>query len=155
MTTLTIDLDNDSDDELNAAAAACREEVSRRETVRRAEETVNYVNQQVLATEGLATGDAWRQPLGGHDAYPHDWIVEHNGKLWRSLVSANVWEPGASGWREESASGAPPEWVQPTGGHDAYKIGDLVTFFGKVYRSLIDGNAWSPLVHPPGWEVVQ
>lgn len=47
-----------------------------------------------------------------------------------------------------------PEYVKPTGGHDAYKIGDKVTFNGKRYVSLIDGNNWSPSVYPQGWEEV-
>ena len=28
-----------------------------------------------------------------------------------------------------------PEWVQPTGSHDAYNIGDKVIYEGKVYES--------------------
>lgn len=47
-----------------------------------------------------------------------------------------------------------PEYKQPLGSHDAYKIGDKVTFNGKRYVSLIDGNNWTPLVYPQGWEEV-
>lgn len=47
-----------------------------------------------------------------------------------------------------------PEYVQPLGSHDAYKIGDKVTFNGKRYVSLIDGNNWTPLVYPQGWKEV-
>lgn len=47
-----------------------------------------------------------------------------------------------------------PEYKQPLGSHDAYKIGDKVTFNGKRYVSLIDGNNWSPSVYPQGWEEV-
>ena len=35
-----------------------------------------------------------------------------------------------------------PEFVQPTGAHDAYNKGDKVTFEGKHYISLIDGNVY-------------
>ena len=35
-----------------------------------------------------------------------------------------------------------PEFVQPTGAHDAYKKGDKVTFEVKHYISLIDGNVY-------------
>ena len=45
-----------------------------------------------------------------------------------------------------------PEWVQPTGAQDAYNKGDKVTFEGKHYMSLIDGNIWSPAAYPAGWE---
>lgn len=45
-----------------------------------------------------------------------------------------------------------PEFVQPTGAHDAYNKGDKVTFEGKHYISLIDGNAYSPTAYPAGWQ---
>ena len=46
---------------------------------------------------------------------------------------------------------APAEFVQPTGAHDAYNLGDHVTFSGRVYESIINGNVWSPDVYPDGW----
>ena len=45
-----------------------------------------------------------------------------------------------------------PEWVQPTGAHDAYNTGDKVTYNGEHYVSLIDGNTWAPDAYPAGWE---
>lgn len=48
-----------------------------------------------------------------------------------------------------------PEWVQPTGAHDAYMKGDKVRYKGVVYESLIDGNVWSPETYPQGWAVVE
>lgn len=48
-----------------------------------------------------------------------------------------------------------PEWVQPTGAHDAYNAGDKARYNGKVYESLIDGNVWSPDVYPAGWREVE
>ena len=100
---------------------------------------------------------AWVQPTGAHDAYPLGWVVAHDGTVWESLVSGNVWMPGVSGWREKVAddpeTGEPgvPEWVQPTGAHDAYNIGDKVTYGGQVWTSLIDSNVWSPTSYPAGW----
>lgn len=47
-----------------------------------------------------------------------------------------------------------PEWVQPIGSHDAYKIGDKVIYEGEVYESLIDGNTWSPVDYPEGWKLI-
>ena len=47
-----------------------------------------------------------------------------------------------------------PEWVQPTGQHDSYNIGDKVIFEGAVYESTIDGNTWSPTAYPQGWTFV-
>ena len=37
-----------------------------------------------------------------------------------------------------------PVWSQPTGAHDAYNIGDIVDYNGTLYKSLIDGNTYSP-----------
>ena len=50
------------------------------------------------------------------------------------------------------SSGCPP-FVQPTGAHDAYAIGDCVEFEGANYVSLIDANAYSPSAYPAGWEL--
>ena len=43
-------------------------------------------------------------------------------------------------------------WSQPTGAHDAYNTGDMVNYNGIIYRSLIDGNVYSPAAYPAGWE---
>lgn len=46
-----------------------------------------------------------------------------------------------------------PVWAQPTGAHDAYNTGDVVDYNGVLYKSLIDGNTYSPEAYPAGWEV--
>lgn len=46
-----------------------------------------------------------------------------------------------------------PIWSQPSGAHDAYNIGDIVDYNGTLYKSLIDGNVYSPDAYPAGWEV--
>lgn len=46
-----------------------------------------------------------------------------------------------------------PVWSKPTGAHDAYSIGDIVDYNGTLYKSLIDGNVYSPDEYPAGWEV--
>ena len=46
-----------------------------------------------------------------------------------------------------------PIWSQPTGAHDAYNTGDVVDYNGTLYKSLIDGNTYSPEAYPDGWEV--
>lgn len=48
--------------------------------------------------------------------------------------------------------GGYPVWKRPTGSHDAYNIGDIVSYNGKLYKSLIDGNVYSPEEYPAGWE---
>lgn len=42
----------------------------------------------------------WKQPTGAQDAYNKGDQVRHTGKVWESLVDANVWEPGVYGWTE-------------------------------------------------------
>lgn len=46
-----------------------------------------------------------------------------------------------------------PIWSQPVGAHDAYNTGDIVDYNGTLYRSLIDGNIYSPVTYPAGWAV--
>lgn len=45
-------------------------------------------------------------------------------------------------------------WSQPTGAHDAYAKGDVVSYDGVLYESLIDGNVYSPVSYPTGWQRV-
>ena len=102
-----------------------------------------------------------------------------NGKVYRSTIDNNVWAPSAypQGWEAVNApdqgetepggtSTAPeqgeiepadewPEFVQPTGAHDAYNTGDKVTYNGKHYQSTMDGNVWSPDSYPAGWRLVE
>ena len=122
----------------------------------------------------------WTQPLCAVDAYNLGDIVSYNGKLYKSIINANVWAPDVypAGWEEytESTSGGDsgetgggdsgttepetpptetiPDFVQPTGAHDAYKKGDKVKFEGKIYESLIDANTYSPSAYPAGWKEV-
>lgn len=37
-----------------------------------------------------------------------------------------------------------PEWIQPTGAHDAYSKGDKVTHKEQHWVSEYDGNVWTP-----------
>lgn len=47
-----------------------------------------------------------------------------------------------------------PEYVQPTGAHDAYRVGDKITYNGKKYICKVDGCVWNPDTYPAGWEEV-
>ena len=82
-----------------------------------------------------------------------------DGKLFRVVQSHTVQED----WRPAELPALYtqvtldewPEWRQPSGAQDAYNKGDKVTFEGKHYISLIDGNTWSPASYPAGWELVE
>ena len=89
-------------------------------------------------------------------AYAVDERLQYNGVLYR-VVQAHTsqadWTPDKTPALFVVVSlDEWPEFVQPTGAHDAYKKGDKVTFEGKHYISLIDGNVYSPAAYPAGWQ---
>lgn len=47
-----------------------------------------------------------------------------------------------------------PEYKQPSGSHDAYKVGDKITFNEKKYICKLDNYVWSPSEYPTAWEEV-
>lgn len=145
-----------TDEELYAVIEGAKSELGHRQTIQLVNDQVAEVLRTARASGAIDTPaqDAeWVQPTGAHDAYLKGDEVEHDDKLWVSTVDYNVWEPGVSGWREQSSEdGTPAEWVQPTGTHDAYHTGDRVTFGGEVWESVIDNNTWSPTDYPQGWE---
>jgi len=115
---------------------------------------MEFVKQEIALG---ATAVPWVQPTGAADAYAKDAVVSHSGQAWRSMIDANVWAPGVSGWRLLWATTtAAPDWVQPTGQHDAYKIGDVVTYQGQTWECIAGDanglNVWAPGVY--GWKVV-
>ena len=109
---------------------------------------------------------AWVQPTGAHDANTKGRIVSHNGALWRSLIAANVWEPGSTGagalWEKVTAGAAGEAPATPTapawdGGGHSYKVGDLVEYQGTVYRVLQAHSSqagWTPTAAPSLWVAV-
>lgn len=48
-----------------------------------------------------------------------------------------------------------PEYVQPTGEHDSYKVGDKITFKGKKYECIYENCVWSPEEYPQGWKLIE
>lgn len=76
-----------------------------------------------------------------------------DGRTYRSLVDYNVW-PIPIGWREVVSDGY-PEWVRPSGAHDAYPLGERVTYEGSVYESRHPANVWSPTEYPAGWLLIE
>ena len=79
-------------------------------------------------------------------------------KVVQAHTSAAEWQPGGHGTESLYTpfgldEAGYPLWSQPTGAHDAYNTGDIVSYDGTLYRSLIDGNTWSPDAYPDGWEV--
>ena len=89
-------------------------------------------------------------------AYVVDDRVQYNGILYKCVqahTSQADWTPDATPalWVVVSIDEY-PEWVQPTGAHDAYNIGDKVTHNGKTWVSDVDNNVWEPGVY--GWKCI-
>ena len=64
-----------------------------------------------------------------------DWMPDATPALW-VIVSVEEW----------------PEWIQPTGAHDAYDKDAKVSHNGKHWKSTMDANVYEPGVY--GWEEV-
>ncbi len=78
-------------------------------------------------------------------------------KVLQAHTSQDDWEPDATPSLYESIGlneTGYPVWSRPSGAHDAYNAGDIVDYNGILYKSLIDGNAYSPVEYPAGWEAV-
>lgn len=92
--------------------------------------------------------------------YKKDDRFIYNGHLFKvnqDHTSQEQWIPGETGTESlytnlELNEGGYFVWKQPTGAHDAYNKGDIVEYNGELYKSLIDGNAYSPDAYPAGWE---
>jgi N-acetylmuramoyl-L-alanine amidase CwlA len=74
---------------------------------------------------------------------------------------ASIAYTGGASWRDLNPDATPalwaavsvdewPEWVQPSGAHDAYHRGDKVSYNGKHYICTADANVYAPGVY--GWE---
>lgn len=76
------------------------------------------------------------------------WLPESTPALYKEYL--NVKLQNQDGSKTEVVA----EFKQPTGAHDAYNKGDKVLFKGKVYKSKIDSNTFSPDQFADGWEEV-
>ena len=109
------------------------------------------------ALEAVTLFPAWAAGV----AYTAGTKVKHGGVLYSVLqdhTSQASWEPGAAPSLFAKVlipdPDVIPEWEQPDS-TNAYKTGDKVRFEGKVYKSLIDNNVWSPSAYPAGWQQIK
>ena len=92
--------------------------------------------------------------------YLTETVVKYENQLYEVIApghtSQDDWKPDVTPalFKKIVPESVIPEWVQPTGSHDAYNTGDRVTFNGLVYESLIDGNVWSPEAYAAGWKKI-
>ena len=84
-------------------------------------------------------------------AYAVNDRAQYNGTLYKCIqahTSQADWMPSATPalWKTVSVDEY-PEWVQPTGAHDAYNIGDKVTYNGQHYVCTSNANVYAPDVY--------
>ena len=83
--------------------------------------------------------------------------VRYDGILYECIqehTSQDDWHPDIvpALWKRVAEPGEIPEWVQPTGAHDAYGLGDKVRHNGSIWQSTINANVYEPGVY--GWDLV-
>ena len=88
-------------------------------------------------------------------AYAVNDRAQYNGTLYKCVqahTSQADWMPSATPalWVVVSVDEY-PEWVQPTGAHDAYNIGDKVTYNEQHYVCTSNANVYAPDVY--GWQL--
>lgn len=159
-----IDLTNMETSDLLALSRLIEQEYSRRRVLEEAPAQAEWLAKSYLEASGrLAVADAegnppadvpeYVQPLGAHDAYPQDIYVTQDGKIYRNRRSGNVWEPKLHPelWEEVKAKDVPPQPETPPAPEwevdKAYKVGDLLTYKGVVYRIVqahTSAAHWTP-----------
>ena len=159
---MAIDFENMTTEQIYELIEAAQTELGRRQTAEAFEQQVNELYESARASGAITApeqGEQWKQPTHAGDAYAKGDVVTHDGVQWVSTVTPNVWIPGQSGWHrkpeDDPETGEPgiPEWVRPSGAHDAYAQGDRVTYNGTTYESVHPtANTWAPDEY--GWEPV-
>jgi len=89
--------------------------------------------------------------------YEADFRLRYNGVLYKVLqehTSSAIYPPDVAislyvKCHKQDPHEEYPEWVQPTGAHDAYAKGEKVSHNGKHWISEVDANVWEPGVY--GW----
>jgi hypothetical protein len=98
-----------------------------------------YVQGTYITFGKNSTGDPQLYKVVQNHTSQEDWIPNTTPSLYEPI-----------GLNSEGV----PMWSKPSGSHDAYNIGDIVDYNGTLYKSLIDGNVYSPEEYPSGWEEI-
>ena len=125
----TLNVDTDTDKILAVASVFPKYEVGK-----------SYKEKEVFSYGENAVGDAQLYQVLQSHISAEEWTPDKTTSLYKKI-----------GITEEGY----PEWVQPLGASDAYNTGDIVSYYGTLYKSKIDGNVWSPVDYPQGWEVIR
>lgn len=104
------------------------------------------------ALEAVELYPAWKTDT----AYAVDKRIRYGETLYRCVqahTSQDNWTPDITPalWTVVSLDEF-PEWVQPTGAQDAYRLGYKVSHLDKHWQSTIDYNTYEPGVY--GWDEI-
>lgn len=153
------------DEELHTLRDHISQVLEKRRLAVKSPERIDRMIEDYQATLGRAGGDPWKPPTSALDTYPRGAVHSHphqgEDRLWESLISANSHEPGVSGWRlvpkkDEDGNEIPPAFVRPTGSHDSYGEGEMITWVdGNIYRAARNGVVHSPDEYAPDWILVE
>ena len=120
------------------------------EEIRKAIDTFAANQTDEILIDNMAAFPHWN---GDDVQYLTGMLVQYDDKLYRVIQPHNSqpdWTPDKVPALFVRVSVEEfPEWVQPTGAHDAYKKGDKVTHNGLRWISEADSNVWEPGVY--GW----
>lgn len=149
---------------------------SLRKELNEQKELVNKVINTIILND--ATDEQKEALLEGKRVWaPGEWYtggetIQHKGVLYdviKSHPSQADWEPGTDGGKTlyketlnltiKGEDGEDIEVIadfkKPTGAHNAYKKGDKVRFEGKIYKSKVDGNVYSPSEYADNWTLIE
>lgn len=108
--------------------------------------TEDEMEQLLKQAQDNAKPDDSYAPLADRVKAIEEWETTIEERL-SKLETGSQTDPGAL---EESADEW-PEYKQPTGAHDAYHVGDKITYNGKHYTCIYAGCVWDPDTYPQGW----
>lgn len=108
--------------------------------------TEDEMKQLIEQAQTNANPDDSYAPLADRVKAIEEWETTIEERL-SKLESGSSTDPGdpkdpADEW---------PEYKQPTGAHDAYHVGDKITYNGEHYTCVMNGCVWTPDAYPQGW----
>lgn len=126
-----------------------------REHARKLRQMIVKASASLTDTDALTAQelfDSWKPDT----AYAVDKRIRYGETLYRCVqahTSQDAWTPDITPalWVVVSLDEF-PEWVQPTGAQDAYRIGYKVSHNDKHWESTIDYNTYEPGVY--GWDEI-
>ena len=118
-----------------------------RDILKKIEES--YIKSDLSEEEKTSLEELAREKAKPENSYAS--LQEQINQLAERILKIEKSLEGESGGEETEEY---PEYVQPTGSHDAYHVGDKVTFNGKKYVCKLDNCVWSPQEYPSAWEEV-